>query len=74
MMDDRMYLGIGMFHLGAAGRARERAAPRADRGRHHAAHAGRIAAEEAVFREGFGTRHVEYARRVPALIPLVGAR
>ena len=30
--------------------------------------------EEAVLREGFGTRHVEYARRVPALIPLVGAR
>ena len=34
----------------------------------------RIAAEEGVLREAFGTRHVEYARRVPALIPGSGAR
>jgi len=34
----------------------------------------RIVAEEAVLREAFGTRHVEYARRVPALMPGFGAR
>jgi protein-S-isoprenylcysteine O-methyltransferase Ste14 len=67
-----MYLGIVLFHLGAAVAlesvpllvlAAIVVVPLT---------LARIAAEEAVLREGFGTRHVEYARRVRALIPIIG--
>jgi protein-S-isoprenylcysteine O-methyltransferase Ste14 len=69
-----MYLGIVLFHLGAS-LALESVplliltavivVPFT---------LARIAAEEAVLREAFGTRHVEYTRRVPALMPGFGSR
>ena len=69
-----MYLGIVVFHLGAA-LALESVpllvltvivvVPFT---------LARIAAEEGVLREAFGARHVDYARRVPALMPGFGAR
>lgn len=34
----------------------------------------RVRAEDQVLGEAFGTRHGEYARRVPALVPLIGSR
>jgi protein-S-isoprenylcysteine O-methyltransferase Ste14 len=69
-----MYLGIVLFHLGASLALESLpllvltalvVVPFTF---------ARIAAEDAVLREGFGTRHVEYARRVPALMPGFGAR
>ncbi len=69
-----MYLGIVAFHLGAA-LALESVpllvltalvvVPLT---------LARIGAEDRVLREAFGTRHAEYARRVPALMPGFGAR
>jgi protein-S-isoprenylcysteine O-methyltransferase Ste14 len=69
-----MYLGIVTFHLGAS-LALESVAllvftaivvvPLT---------LARIVAEDGVLREAFGTRHVEYAGRVPALMPGFGAR
>ena len=68
-----MYLGIVTFHIGAA-LALESVlllvltalvvVPLT---------LARIAAEERVLREGFAT-YADYARRVPALVPLIGSR
>ena len=69
-----MYLGIVLFHLGAAGALESIPLLLVTAVFVVPLTLARIAAEEAVLREGFGTRHVEYARQVPALIPLVGAR
>jgi protein-S-isoprenylcysteine O-methyltransferase Ste14 len=69
-----MYLGIVLFHLGASLALESLpllvltavvVVPYT---------LARIAAEDGVLREGFGIRHVEYARRVPALMPGFGAR
>ena len=69
-----MYLGIVLFHLGAAVALESIPLLALTAIVVVPLTLVRIAAEEAVLREGFGTRHAEYARRVPALIPLVGAR
>jgi protein-S-isoprenylcysteine O-methyltransferase Ste14 len=69
-----MYLGIVLFHVGAAVALESVSLLVLTAIVVVPLTLARIAAEEAVLREGFGTRHVEYARRVPALIPLVGAR
>lgn len=69
-----MYLGIVLFHLGAAVALESVPLLLLTALIVVPLTLARIAAEEAVLREGFGTRHVEYTRRVPALIPLVGAR
>jgi protein-S-isoprenylcysteine O-methyltransferase Ste14 len=69
-----MYLGIMLFHLGAAVALESIPLLTLTAIIVVPFTLERIAAEETVLRDGFGTRHAEYARRVPALIPLVGAR
>jgi len=68
------YFGIVVFHLGAAVALESIPLPVLTAIVVVPLTLARIAAEEAVLREGFGTRHVEYARRVPALMPGFGAR
>ena len=69
-----MYLGIVLFHLGAAVALESVPLLVLTAVVVVPLTLARIAAEEAVLREGFGTRHAEYARRVPPLIPRFGAR
>jgi protein-S-isoprenylcysteine O-methyltransferase Ste14 len=69
-----MYLGIVLFHIGAAVALESVPLLALTAIIVVPLTLARIAAEEAVLREGFGARHVEYARRVPALIPVFGAR
>jgi protein-S-isoprenylcysteine O-methyltransferase Ste14 len=69
-----MYLGVVLFHLGAAVALESIPLLALTAIVVVPLTLARIAAEDAVLREGFGTRHAEYARRVPALIPVVGAR
>jgi len=69
-----MYLGIVLFNIGAAIALESLALLVLTAIVVVPFTIARIAAEDGVLREAFGTRHVEYARRVPALIPLVGAR
>lgn len=69
-----MYLGIVLFHLGASLALESLALLLITAFFVVPLTLARIAAEDAVLREGFGTQHVEYARRVPALMPGFGAR
>jgi protein-S-isoprenylcysteine O-methyltransferase Ste14 len=69
-----MYLGIVLFHLGASVALESIPLLALTALIVVPLTRARIAAEEAVLREGFGSRHAEYARRVPVLIPLFGAR
>jgi protein-S-isoprenylcysteine O-methyltransferase Ste14 len=69
-----MYLGIMLFHLGAAVALESIPLLTLTAIIVVPFTLERIAAEETVLREGFGTQHAEYARRVPPLIPRFGAR
>jgi len=69
-----MYLGIMLFHLGAAVALESIPLLTLTAIIVVPFTLERIAAEETVLRDGFGTRHAEYARRVPPLIPRFGAR
>jgi protein-S-isoprenylcysteine O-methyltransferase Ste14 len=69
-----MYLGIMLFHLGAAVALESIPLLTLTAIIVVPFTLERIAAEETVLREGFGTRHAEYALRVPPLIPRFGAR
>lgn len=69
-----MYLGIVTFHLGAALALESVPLLAATAIIVVPLTLARIAAEEGVLREAFGTRHADYARRVPALMPGFGAR
>ncbi|HEV2009768.1 MAG TPA: isoprenylcysteine carboxylmethyltransferase family protein [Candidatus Limnocylindria bacterium] len=68
-----MYLGIVTFHLGASLALESVALLVLTAVVVVPFTLARIAAEEGVLREAFGP-YGEYARRVPALIPIVGAR
>ena len=69
-----MYLGIVTFHLGAALALESVPLLLVTAAFVVPLTLARIGAEEHVLREAFGTRHAEYARRVPALMPGFGAR
>ncbi|HEY8806347.1 MAG TPA: isoprenylcysteine carboxylmethyltransferase family protein [Candidatus Limnocylindria bacterium] len=69
-----MYLGIVLFNIGAAIALESLALLVLTAIVVVPFTIARIAAEDGVLREAFGTRHVEYARRVPALMPGFGAR
>lgn len=69
-----MYLGIVTFHLGAALALESVPLLIVTAAVVVPLTLARIGAEEHVLREAFGTRHAEYARRVPALMPGFGAR
>jgi protein-S-isoprenylcysteine O-methyltransferase Ste14 len=68
-----MYLGIVMFHLGAAPALESVPLLIVTAVFVVPLTLARIGAEESVLREAFGP-YAAYARRVPALVPLVGSR
>ena len=69
-----MYLGIVLFNIGAAITLESLALLVLTAIVVMPFTIARMAAEDAVLREAFGTRHVEYARQVPALMSGFGAR
>jgi protein-S-isoprenylcysteine O-methyltransferase Ste14 len=69
-----MYLGIVLFHVGAAVALESVSLLVLTAIVVVPLTLARIAAEEAVLREGFGTPHAAHARPVPTPLPLVGAR